>query len=418
MNPIRVTCLLAALLLTAAPAVADRVVLRNGRELTGKIVSENTQEIVIDIGDGMRMTVRRAVIRSIDRTADKPDPAPEPAAKPKPGPKPGPKPEPTRPPVLPKKPSPGGRGVPNWFEKAPEHAWRSAFGRYPEIGAAKLTRFRAYDLVERASLHMGTSDPGIETAIRRHGHGGTLARWKFRYLGVRELRHGDRVKFIGEITAPGRADTPLISFDGGPDETSRRIVVILVKGARGIERYATTTKFTNRDFRTADLKDLEQKAVPVRTFDLGYDLFGTVWVAAEKTKILRDLVSPFGESPQTRILRYRFRLDWFRTPPEKRPGLDPVRLRQNVVQPLAEEGTKPASPDSVKKMWGSEEVALKLLEREMAGIRGQLAALGITAGRAYYVEQDRIGVIGDKGVTIETFRTRFEKRFLEDLLRP
>jgi hypothetical protein len=414
MNLIRLTCVLAFLFLTAAPAVADRVVLRNGRELTGKIVSENAQEIVIDIGDGMKMTLRRAVIRSIEKTADKPEPAPEPAPEPKPEAGPAPQ-APTEPP---KKPSRGGRGVPDFFGQSPAEAWRATFGRYPEIYAAKLTRFRAYDLAERSPLRTEATDDRVEMAVRKHGHGGTLARWKFRYVGNLELHYGDRVKFVGEITAPARSDPPLISCDGGPVPTARRVVILLVKRPLGIERYATTTTFTNRDFRTASLKELERKVVPVRTFDFDYGFFGTVWVTQEKARILRDLVSPFGESPQSRILRYRFRVDWFRTPAGERPGLDPVLLQQNAVQPLAKEGTKPATADYVAKMWGSEETARKLLEREIKAIREQLAALGITPGHAYYVEQDRIGLLGEKGVTIETFRARLGKRTLEDLLRP
>ena len=115
MKLIRNLSLLAALLLSATPAMADRLVLRNGRELTGTIVSETNQEIVIDIGDGMKMTVRKATVKSIERTPTKtrpepePDPAPTPDAKPEPAPVPEPEPVPEPPvgsPVEPTLPEP------------------------------------------------------------------------------------------------------------------------------------------------------------------------------------------------------------------------------------------------------------------------------------------------------------------------
>jgi len=410
MKLIRLTCLLTVLVLTAAPAVADRVILRNGRELTGKILSETAREIVIDVGDGMKMTVRKAVVKSIERTADEPEPTPEPV--------PEPEPDPVPPPKIVAKKSPGGRGVPGFFERTPVVAWRATFGRYPELVAAKVTRFRAYELVERAPLATAATDERVKRAIRLHGHGGSISLWKFKYLGVRELEYGDKVKFIGEITSPAGSEPSLITLEQGPDPTVRRIVVILVRKEFGTERYATTTTFTNRDFRTTMLKELEHKALPVRSYEPDYSRLGTSWLPPAKTKILSDLTSAFGNSPRTRIERFRFRVEWFRTPPAKRPGLDPVLLQQNAVRPLAREGRKAATAGFVAKMWGNEEIASKRLEREIAAVREGLAAVGVIPGREYYIERDLIGRFGEKGVTIETVRTHLPKSLLDELLQP
>jgi hypothetical protein len=254
--------------------------------------------------------------------------------------------------------------------------------------------------------------------VRGHGHGGVLARWKFRYVGVRELRHGHRVKFVGEITAPAATDPPLIALDGGPAMTTTRIVVMLVKSDKGIERYATTTVFTNRDFRVSTIKDLDRKPAPVRTYGDDFGHVGTTWITPRRSNFLAGIFSPFGDTPRTRIERYRFRVAYFRLPPEKRPGLDPDLLRENAVRPLAREGVSPASAEYVVKLWGDGKLTRERLAKEVEALRRSLASVGVVPGRGWYVEEDRIGLLGKKGVTIETRRYLFPKSELEALLKP
>jgi len=286
-----------------------------------------------------------------------------------------------------------------------------------DVFASRTKRYRAYELVERAPLRLGADHPAVRQAVARHGHGGTISLWKFKYVGVRDLTYGDKVKFIGEITAPPDASPPLITFEQGPTDDAERVAVLLVWTKNGIERYATTTVFTGQDFRQTVLQKLDDVRIPVRVYDRDYALHGTAWMTPAETRFLDGLASPFGESPLVRISRYRFRLEWLRSPPEKRPPLDATLIEQNVVRPIAAEGRPAASEDYVRKMWGTEELVEKRLAEEIERVRAGLASIGVKPGAEYYVEQDRVGTFGAKGVTIETRRLRLSKALIDDLTR-
>jgi S1-C subfamily serine protease len=82
MNHLRIVLPIVAVLIAAATASADRVVLTGGGEVTGKIIKDTPEQIVVDIGPTVVVLAREQVAR-IQRDADKPattQPADEPVA--------------------------------------------------------------------------------------------------------------------------------------------------------------------------------------------------------------------------------------------------------------------------------------------------------------------------------------------------
>ena len=418
---LRATCVLLLLVLAAAPADADRVVLNNGGSFSGRIERETDREIVIVLEDGMRMTLRRDVIRKIERgPAEAPDPDPDPDPGSGPGPAAGNDAAPADPaaPVPPEPdplPTPSARDA-GFFRNPPESDWELRFGRYPELGVARLTRFRAYEYASHSPLALEPDDPRFAEVVRAHGHGGALAVWTFEYVTMDVLRFGDRVKFVAEITSPEGAEQPLIRFKHGPEASADRIVVLLIERENGRKlRIATTTTFDARDFRQADIEDLTRQSLPVRTYGAGYASVGATWLTPKESDFLGGLRSPFGESLRVRLERCRFRADWFATPKAERPALDPELLGRNAVRPLALPGRPAASAELIMKHWGTPEAVRQQTVRLRNEVREKLARIGVKPGREFYVEQDQVGRFGVKGISIVTLRHHFSREYLDSL---
>ncbi len=404
--------------LIAVPALADRVVLRNGASLSGEIIRETVDEIDLRLADGMRMTIRRSRIKTIVREtepeAENPGDAPvwTPENRPPQNPAEHPKPETDDPlkTTLPPRVGP--------YQNSADHAWQHDFSRYPVIMAAKNTSFRAYKFVRRSPLAVDPADDRYADLIRRHSHGGSLAVWEFAYTGMHELRFGDQVRFIGEITSPGEEEAPLIRLKQGPAPTASRLAVFLVKREGRIERYATTTIFTQRDFRQEELRRLGEYSINVRTYGADYLPLASTWLGPAEFRFLAGIDSPLGDSVRTQILRYRFRLDWFDKPPEDRPPLDPDLISRNALRPLAQPGRPVASDELIRRNWGTEERTRSKHNALVEKLRTALSTLNIKPDRSYFVEWDRIGVLGRKGVSIETVRHHLTREKLANLLTP
>ena len=83
MNRIQLLPSIAALVLAAAPALADSITLVGGNVLTGKVVSESDTAVVLDHAALGRISVARAQIASIEITPGTAAVAVPPAAEPK-----------------------------------------------------------------------------------------------------------------------------------------------------------------------------------------------------------------------------------------------------------------------------------------------------------------------------------------------
>ncbi|MHC4470061.1 MAG: hypothetical protein ACYTDY_03085 [Planctomycetota bacterium] len=441
----RAILIVLALVLVSGPAAADVVILKNGGRLTGRIVSESDREIVLILRDGMKMKVLRSMVETIERREEPEEPEPEPkppAANPEPEPRsadPEPEPRPTGPGGEPRSTKPGpvppapqgedGDPVPGsedppaasvagplFFDREPHEAWNRRFASYPEIKAAKTTRFRAYEHVSHEGLAVSTDHPKFAPLIRQHGHGGSLSRWKFRYLGSREFRYGDRVKFIAEITSPPSGQ-PLILLEEGPQPSAERMVVFLVRRDNTIKRYASPTVFGTQDFKTVEINKLVKERQPVRTYTLGFSPVATNWVVPEESEFLNDVTSPFGDSIRVRMSRYRYRLEWFDLPEDQRPKLDPDLLAKNVVKPIAAADGTAASPKQIRKYWGTKESNQLNFRDLRVEVKMAFVRLGIRPGSGFYIERDRVGVFGRKGLTLQTERYVLDAALLEELTR-
>jgi len=409
-------------LLIAPPARAARIVLRNGGTLTGKIVRESAEEIDLALADGMRMTIRRSRILTIEREEESGsgsgarDPRWTPLRPPEqePDPRPDPRPDP-------------GSGhkasavldlTPGPFENPEFTAWNRDFGRYPVIMAAKVTSFRAYNLVRRTPITVDPGDQRYVELIRRHGHGGELAIWEFEYAGMKELRFGDQVRFIAELTSPTDAQNQLIRLREGPTPIASRVAVLLIKRNGKISRYATTTVFKPTAFRQQDLKRINEYQLNVRTYQADFAAIASNWLEPSRSDFLAGIDSPIGKSVRMEIQKYRYRLDWFMTSPEDRPALDPDLLSRGNLRPVAKQGRPIASDKLIRRMWGSATTARAEHNQLVNRFRADLSSLGVKPDRNYIIECERIGVLGAKGVSIETRRFYLPRKLLEDLLTP
>ena len=276
------------LLLAVATARGDRVVLRNGSSLLGKIVGEDRSEIQLELEDGMRMAIRRSQIERIERE-DAPEPESEPETEPETGGGTEPN-APTRPATA---PEPGNPAAPAFFERSPGIAWDLDYGRYPTVLAAKLSRFRAYDLAEMNPLAVSPTDGRFAPIVREHGHGGFLAAWTFSYVGMEDIRFGDQVKFVGELTSPDDPEMCLLRLQAGPSPTASRLSVILIRRDAETLRFVTPDTFDGTDFKQRDLVDLPNRALPVRTFDPTFRLITEQWVLPARSAIFSGIGAPF-----------------------------------------------------------------------------------------------------------------------------
>jgi hypothetical protein len=410
--------LLLILVMIAGPARADRVVLRNGGTLTGEITRETADEIELTLSDGMRMTISRSRVRSIVReSGDEPETPEIDPVRPV-GNRP-----PTEPdgPVVPEVDDPPGLTVPRRpgpFENPASSAWNRDFSRHPLIMAAKTTPFRSYACVRRTPLAVDPSDKRYVEMIRRHGHGGSLAVWEFQYTGVRELRYGDQVRFIAEITSPTDEDDGLIRLKQGPTPVASRMAVFLARRDGRIERFATTTKFESRDFKQDDLARISEFPLNVRTFLGDYTPIASNWLRPADSNFLAGFDSRMADSVRVQILQYRFRLDWFKMLPEDRPPLDADLISRNSLKPLAKPGRPVATASQIQRHWGSVERTRKKHNDLVGKLRVALSGILIKADRDYIVEMERVGVMGNKGVSIQTKRYRIAREMMEDLLTP
>jgi hypothetical protein len=57
----------ASVILVCSPAIADEVTLKNNNVITGKIISESDDEIVIQVGASGTVTIRRSDVKDIER---------------------------------------------------------------------------------------------------------------------------------------------------------------------------------------------------------------------------------------------------------------------------------------------------------------------------------------------------------------
>lgn len=419
MRVVVLTCLLILVIALAAPkALAARVVLVNGASLSGRIARETAEEIDLILDDGMRMTIRRSRIKTIVKEEGaEPEPGHQtpdwtplrPPAK-TPGTRPDPEPDRPTPAVLELTPGP--------FENSEFTAWNRDFCRYPVIMAAKITLFPAYNLIRKTPLSVDPTDKRYAELFRRHGHGGALAVWEFEYAGMQELRFGDQVRFIAEITSPTDTENQFIRLKAGPTPIASRLVVILVKRNGKISRYATPAVFAPPDFRQAELKRVGEYQLNVRTYQDDYAPIASTWLEPVKSDFLSGIDSPMGESVRMEIERYRFQLDWFATPQEERPPLDPDLLSTGSSRPLARPGRPVATEKLIRRAWGSATTARARHNQLVKQLRTDLSSLGIKPDRNYIVECERIGVLGAKGVSIETRRYYLSQELMEDLLTP
>jgi hypothetical protein len=411
---------LIALVLTiifAGSARADRVFLRSGGSLTGKITRETADEIDLTLEDGMRMTLRRSRISKIERSEEsgsgKPprkSPLWTPRETPPDSVEPEPQPESTARAAVPLLPGP--------YENSAFAAWNQDFGRYPVIMAAKNTLFRAYDLVRESALTVDPADHHYTQLIHEHGRAGKLSVWEFKYAGMQELRYGDQVRFIAELTSPTDPENMLIRLKEGDTPFAPRLAVFLVKRNGQVKRYATTTVFASADFRQEEIRRLDEYQLNVRIFEEDYVPIASTWMEPTRTEFLSGIDSRRNDSIRMRILDYRYRLAWFEAPEDKRPPLDADLLARGAMRPLARPGRPVANTDQVRRAWGSALTARTKHNELVKRLRRSLATLGIKPDRGHIVECEKVGVLGAKGVSIETRRYHFPKELLEDLLAP
>ncbi len=390
----------------AAPARGDEIVLVNGGRITGRVVSETEKEVVVRLGDGMEMRIPRSRVRSVTRTAPPPERKPSPPPEAKPAAKtPAPEHEPVPP-----------RRDPGFFRNPPSIDFDVRFSRYPVLHGARVARFRAYEHVGHAPLAAAPDDPRYARLVREHGHGGSLSAWTFRYAGMLEIRYGDEVKFIAEITAPPEDDElRLIRLRQGPTAFADRLLVLLVRRGNETKRYATTTIFSPRDFRQTDLRALDARELPVRTYHLDYRLVTTTWLTPKQSDFLRDIRSPFGDSILRKIRRARFKLTWLLTPPSERPPISPELLAANAVRPVAAPGRPFLRQAEVLRAWGPVERARKNLGILLRRAFVDLTTIAVRRGHDYYVERDRIGPFGKKGLTFRTERYVLDEKLIREL---
>ncbi|HZU96204.1 MAG TPA: hypothetical protein VFF73_05805 [Planctomycetota bacterium] len=74
----------AIVLLFSGSALADAVVLRNGRRIEGRIISDNDKEVTIETGSGALMRFERRLVASLERDEKVPKPDTKPTATPLP----------------------------------------------------------------------------------------------------------------------------------------------------------------------------------------------------------------------------------------------------------------------------------------------------------------------------------------------
>jgi hypothetical protein len=406
------------LVLVAVPAAADRVTLRNGSVMTGAITKESVDEIELSLTDGMKMTIRKSLITKIERQreTDPNDTGSDPVVPPDQNPV---EPEPTPvDPDLPVDQIPDFATFADFFAHTPARAWGSQFSRYPVIMAAKTTPFRAYRYVHHSPLAVSPTDDRYVGIVRTHGHSGSISVWEFEYVGMRDLRYGDQVRFIGEITSPKDEETLLVRLKQGPSPYAERIAVFLVKRGNNIDRYVTTSVFNPTDFRRKDLDRLDEYTLNVRTYTTSFRPVNSIWMTPAESEFLSGLRSPFGDSVRVRLMRCRFQLNWFAMAPADRPPLDPDLLSRNVVKPLALPGRPVAEEALILRIWGSEAHVREKHNQLVELLREDLARVAVKPGRDYIVERERIGVLGKKGVSIETQRHDIPAKLLGELLTP
>jgi hypothetical protein len=294
----------------------------------------------------------------------------------------------------------------------PAAAWHRDFSRYPVLTGARTTIFRAYEFVESSPLTLSPGDAELEEAVWRHGHGGRLARWEFRYVGVREIRYGDLVKFVAVITEPPSGEPSLIRVVRGPERRVPRLQVLLIRRDFKVEVFATTTVFTGKDFRRTDLDRVADSEMPIRVYAGDYSPLSKRWRTEREAKVLKELFSPLAGSLGAKIDRYRFRVAWFQADPAERPPLSRRLLARDVSRPLAATGSASATEEEVLEHWGSLEGCRRRLG-ELCGLalRG-LARLGVEPGAEFYVEWDSVGDLGSSGIGLRTFRYRIRAPFL------
>lgn len=413
--PTRLALLL--LLALALPVRAGEVdvKLTTGSRLRGEIVAEDERGIDLRLGDGMKMRIRRDMIESIEPVAPAPgpEPAPEPAGEDAPR---APAPAPPAPDEADAAATRRGGGDPGWFERSPAGDWNTRYGSWPTLVAARLTRFRAYEYVGHSPLAVAPTDEQLREVVAAHGHGGFLARWTFRYAGMLELRYGDEVRFVAELTSPEEEELRLLRLEQGPTPVTTRLAVFLVRRGAEVRRLATTTAFDNGAFRQADLDALATTPMPVRTCTGAYAPVAATNLTPGESDFLEGILSPFGDSLRVRLLRYRFRVKWLEAPPEDRPALDPELLRRNAARPLARPGGEAASEAAVLRTFGDAETNRRRVRELQREIREDLARIGVKPGGDYRVERDRIGPAGERGVTIVTRRYRLDREMLGELL--
>ena len=329
----RIAVLVLVLVFLSASVEAGEVVvhLRTGSRLRGEILKENPQEIELKLADGMRMKIRRSLILDIKEIAGA-DPTDEPVV-----PDPDPAPEPLPPPP---DPDAGTEGTPPVGDpRVFGIDWGGRVGRVPTITAAMLTRYFAYEYVAHATLAVSPHDPKYRDHVLAHGHGGCLSSWDFRYVGKLELRYGDEVKFVAEITSPAEEDLSLIRLQEGPASTTARLVVMLVRREGVVRRYATTTIFEPRAFRQGDLAALDKQEQPIRTWTADYEPVARRWLPPAESEFLSEIESPSGARSGSPAAERR---------PADRPagavrrerGVRPVRVGHGSRQP-GEPGAAP-----------------------------------------------------------------------------
>ncbi len=77
-----------------------------------------------------------------------------------------------------------------------------------------------------------------------------------------------------------------------------------------------------------------------------------------------------------------------------------------------------ASDELIRRNWGTEERTRSKHNALVEKLRTALSTLNIKPDRSYFVEWDRIGVLGRKGVSIETVRHHLTREKLANLLTP
>ena len=145
---------LVLLLVIAATALADRVVLKNGAVFHGEVISENSSEIEFKLEDGMTIRIRRSKIDRLERTGDSEEPWDQ-------GLGPPPRGGGGNGDVVVPLPAKAPASEPGLFESNVETAWFRRYGRYPTLTAAKTTGFRAYEYLSHAPLDLSRADPEL-----------------------------------------------------------------------------------------------------------------------------------------------------------------------------------------------------------------------------------------------------------------